>query len=351
MDFNELVASRAELEAAIREIQGKVTDLWRINHQQEEKIRDLEQKNEDQNAKFEATKHKLTRAEVVIRALESKVKTQKAHLDNLKELSQQQQDEIEALKTQEKSDHSKYATKISELKREKSVQAAKIAELQKARACEVSGFKANFSFLQSKLTLAESEYKDKIAELNDKNLKQKVKMRDCIKELQSQKNDQEAEIGTLKDHLKDKEDLIAQLLDASKTKDSSWETQSQRLTLLETQVETLEAERQSLESRSQELERKYSAETFRREKLQQQLKLNQYDVDQVHEIAQSLEFHFNSTYVRFSGDNKLHTKAELEEAYKEAQRLQDKRRALALARRMRIQEEEDRDGHAYSGEY
>ncbi|KAG5811116.1 hypothetical protein H9Q74_013709 [Fusarium xylarioides] len=351
MDFNELVASRSELEAAIREIQGKVTDLWRINHQQEEKIKDLEQKNEDQDAKFEATKHKLTRVEVVIRALESKVKTQKADLENLKELSQQQHETIKALKTKEKSNQLKYAAKISELKREKSVQAAKIAELQKAKTCEVSGVKANFSFLQSKLALAESEYKDKIAELNDKNLKQKVKMRDCIKELQSQKNNQEAEIETLEDHLKDKEDLIAQLLDASKTKDSSWETQSQRLTLLETQVETLEAERQSLESRKQKLERKYSAETFRREKLQQQLKLNQYDVDQVHEIAQSLEFHFNSTYVRFSGDNKLHTKAELEEAYMEAQRLQDKRRALALARRMRIQEEEDRDGHAFSGEY
>lgn len=31
----------------------------------------------------------------------------------------------------------------------------------------------------------ESEYKDNILELNNKNLKAKVKLRDCIKELQS----------------------------------------------------------------------------------------------------------------------------------------------------------------------
>ncbi|KAI1055424.1 hypothetical protein LB506_011460 [Fusarium annulatum] len=348
MDFNELVASRAELEAAIREIQGKVTHLWRINHQQEEKIKDLEKQNEDQNAKFEATKHKLTRTEVTIRALEAKVKLQKAQIEDLKEESQQQQDEIMALKTQEKRDQSKYTAKILELKKENVVQAAKIAELQTAKTCEVSGFKASFSFLQSKLRRTEKECENKITELNSKSLEQKVKMRDCIKELQSQKEDQEAEIEVLKDHLKDKEDLNAQLLDASKAKDSSWETQSQRLALLETQIETLEADKLRQESRSQELETKYSAETFRRERLQQQLKLSQYDVDQVHEIAQSLEFHFNSTYVRFSGDNKLRTKAELEEAYMEAQRLQDKRRALALARRMRIQEEEDLDSCAYS---
>ncbi|KAI1047433.1 hypothetical protein LB505_011729 [Fusarium chuoi] len=347
MDFNELVASRAELEAAIREIQGKVTHLWRINHHQEEKIKDLEKQNEDQNAKFEATKHKLTRTEVTLRALEAKIKLQKAHIEDLKEETRQKQDEIKVLKTQEKRDESKYAAKISELKKENAVQAAKIAELQKAKTCEVSGVKANLSFLQSKLRRVEEECENKIKELNSKNLKQKVKMRDCIKELQSQKEDQEAEIEVLKDHLKDKEDLITQLLDASQTKDSSWETQSQRLSLLETQIETLEADKLRQESRSQELETKYSAETFRREKLQQQLKLNQYDVDQVNEIAQSLEFHFNSTYVRFSGDNKMHTKAELEEAYLEAKRLQDKRRALALARRMRIQEEEDRDSCAY----
>ncbi|KAI1037720.1 hypothetical protein LB503_009490 [Fusarium chuoi] len=348
MDFNELVASRAELEAAIREIQGKVTHLWRINHQQEEKIKDLEKQNEDQNAIFEVTKHKLTRTEVTIRALEAKIKLQKAHIEDLKEESQQKQDEIKLLETQEKRDESKYAAKILELKKENAVQAAKIAELRKAKTCEVSVVKANFSFLQSKLRRVEEECENKIKELNSKNQKQKVKMRDCIKELQSQKEDQEAEIEVLKDHLKDKEDLISQLLDASQTKDSSWETQSQRLALLETQVETLEADKLRQESRSQELETKYSAETFRREKLQQQLKLNQYDVDQVNEIAQSLEFHFNSTYVRFSGDNKMHTKAELEEAYLEAKRLQDKRRALALARRMRIQEEEDRDSCAYT---
>ncbi|KAF5724588.1 hypothetical protein FMUND_631 [Fusarium mundagurra] len=336
MDFNELVASRAELEAAIREIQGKVTGLWRINHQQEEKIKDLEKQNEDQKAKFEVTKHKLTRTEATIRALETKVKLQKANIDDLRKECQQQQDEIKALKTQEKSDQLKYAAKVSELKRENSTQAAKVTELQKAKTCDVTGVKANFSFLQSKLTRAESEYKDKIAELNSKNLKQK--------------EDQESQIETLKDHLEDKENLIGQLLHSSQTKDSSCKTQSHRLALLEIQVENLEADKLRQESRSQELEAKYSVETFRREKLQQRLKLNQYDVDQVHEIAQSLEYHFNSTYVRFSGDNKLHTKAELEEAYMEAQRLQDKRRALALARRMRIQEEEDRDGHAFQEE-
>ncbi|KAF5978529.1 hypothetical protein FCOIX_5794 [Fusarium coicis] len=350
MDFNELVDSRAELEAAIGEAQGKVTGLWRINHQQEEKIKDLEKQNEDQNAKYEATKHKLTRTEVTIRALEAKVKLQKANIEDLKEKSQQQQDEITALKTQEKSEKLKYTAQISELKRGNSIQAAKIAELQKSGSCDVTGVKANFSFLQSKLTHAESQYKDKIEELSAKHLKQRVKMRDYIKELQSQKDDQVAEIDTLKDFLKDKEVLISQLLHASRSKDSSWETQSHRLALLEIQVETLEAEKVRLESRSQELETKYSVETFRREKLQKQLKLNQYDVDQVHEIAQSLEFHFNSTYVRFSGDNKLHTKAELEEAYMESQRLQDKRRALAIARRMRMQEEDDRDGNAYSEE-
>ncbi|KAF4494047.1 hypothetical protein FAGAP_9813 [Fusarium agapanthi] len=351
MDFNDLVASRAELEAAIREIQGKVTDLWRINHQQEEKIKDLEKQNEDQNVKFEATKHKLTRTEVTIRALEAKVKLQKAHLEDLKGESQQQRGVIKALKTQEQSNNLKYTAKVSELKREKSVQASEIAQLEKkAKTCEVSGVKANFSFLQSKFMRAEAECKDKITELNSKNLKQEVKMRDYIKELQSQKEDQEAKIEILKDHLKDKEDLITQLLDATQTKSSSWEAQSERLVLLETQVETLEADKQRQESRSEEFEMKYSAETFRREKLQKQLKLNEYDVDQVHEIAQSLEFHFNSTYVRFSGDNKLHTKAELKEAYKEARRLQDKRRALALARRMRFQEEEDRDRYACSEE-
>ncbi|KAF4435258.1 hypothetical protein FACUT_7287 [Fusarium acutatum] len=317
MNFDELMASRAELEAAIRD--------------QEEKIKDFEKHNEDQNAKIEATKHKLARTEVTIRALEAKVKLQKAHLDDLKEESQQQQDEIKALNTQERSDQLNYAAKISELKRNNAVQAAKIAALQKAKTCDVSGVKANFSFLQSKHTRAESEYKEKIADLNSKNLEQKVNMRDLIKELQTQKEDREAEIDTLKDHLKDKEDLISKLLDASQTEDSSWK-----------------AHAKSLEAKS--LKKKYSAETFRCEKLQQQLKLNQYDVDQVHEIAQSLEFHFNSTYVRFSGDHKLHTKAELEEAYMEAQRLQDKRRASALARRMRIQEEEDRDRYAYSEE-
>ncbi|EXL51779.1 hypothetical protein FOCG_07602 [Fusarium oxysporum f. sp. radicis-lycopersici 26381] len=144
---------------------------------------------------------------------------------------------------------------------------------------------------------------------------------------------------------------MSKLPDASQTKDSSWETQSQRLSLLETQVETLEADKRREESRSQELEIRYSTETFRRKKLQQQLNLNQYDVDQVNENVQILEFHFNSTYVRFSGDNKLHPKSELEEAYKEAQRLQGKRRGVALARRMRIQEEEDRESYAYSDEY
>ncbi|KAF5694809.1 hypothetical protein FDENT_937 [Fusarium denticulatum] len=350
MDFNEPVTSRAEIEAAIREIQGKVTGLWRINHQQEERIKDFEKQNEDQSAKFDATKHKLTRTEVTLRALESKVKVQKANIEDLKEKSQQQQDEITALKAQENSEKLKYTAQISELERENSIQAAKIAEVQKTKTCDVTGVKANFSFLQSKLTRAESEYKDKIEELSAKHLKQRVKMRDYIKELQSQKDDQVAEIETLRDHLRDKEKFISQLLHASQTKDSSWETQSHRLALLEIQVETLEADKLRLESRSQDLEMKYSEETFRREKLQKQLKLNQYDVDQVHEIAQSLEFHFNSTYVRFSGDNKLHTKAELEEAYMESQRLQDKRRALALARRMHMQEEEDRDRYAYSEE-
>lgn len=33
MDFNELVDSRAELEAAIREVQGKVTGLCHIKQQ------------------------------------------------------------------------------------------------------------------------------------------------------------------------------------------------------------------------------------------------------------------------------------------------------------------------------
>ncbi|KAF5686348.1 hypothetical protein FCIRC_2904 [Fusarium circinatum] len=350
MDFNELVASRAELEAAIREIQGKVTDLWRINHQQEGKIKELGKQNDDQNVKFEATKHKLTRTEITIRALEAKIKLQKAHIEDLKRESQQQQDEIKALKTQEQRNHLKHTAKVSELKREKSVQAFKIAQLEKAKTGEVSGVKANFSFLQSKLVRAEAECKDRITELNSKHLEQKVKMRDCIKELKSQKEDQEAEIETLKDHLRDKENLVAELLAASQTKDSSWETQSQRIALLEAQIEALEVDKRRQESRSEELEMKYSTETFRREKLQKQLKLNEYDVDQVHEIAQSLEFHFNSTYVRFSGDNKLHTKAELEEAYKEAQRLQDKRRALVLARRMRIREEEDRERSAYSEE-
>ncbi|KAK2688897.1 hypothetical protein QWA68_012150 [Fusarium oxysporum] len=348
MDFNELVASRTELEAAIREIQGKVTDLWRINQQQEEKIRDLEEQNEDRNVKFEATKTRLTRTEMTIRALEAKIKLQKAQNEDLKQESQQQQDEIKALKSQNKCDKREYATRVSELESENSFQTAKISELEMPKSCEASGVKANFSFLQSKLMRAEAEYKDKIKELNSKSLKQKVKLSNCIKELQRMNEDQEAEIEVLKDHLKDKENLISKLLGASQTKDSSWETQSQRLALLETQVETLEADKRCQESRSQELGMKYSAEIFRREKLQKQLKLNQYDVDQVHEIAQSLEFHFNSTYVRFSGDNELHTKSELEGAYKEAQRLQDKRRGLALARRMRIQEEEDRDGHAYS---
>ncbi|KAF5621053.1 uncharacterized protein FTJAE_11393 [Fusarium tjaetaba] len=350
MDFDELVDSRAELETAIREIQGKVTGLWRINHEQEQKIKDLEKQNEDQNVKYEATKHKLKRTEVTIRALESKVKLQKANIEGLKEKSQQQQDEITALKTQEKSEKLKYTVHISDLEKQNSIQAAKIAEVQKAKTCDVTGVKANFSFLQSKLTRAESEYKDKMEQLSAKHLKQRLKMRDYIKELQSQKDDQVAEIETLKDFLKDKEVLISQLLHASQTKDSSREAQSHRLALLEVQVETLEADKQRQEARSQELEAKYSVEAFRREKLQKQLKLNQYDVDQVHEIAQSLEFHFNSTYVRFSGDNKLHTKAELEEAYMESQRLQDKRRALALARRMRMQEVEDQDGNAYSEE-
>ncbi|KAF5573434.1 hypothetical protein FPANT_12374 [Fusarium pseudoanthophilum] len=350
MDLNELVDSRAELEAAIREIQGKVTGLWRINHEQEEKIKDLEKHNEDQKVKYEAAKHKLTRTEVTIRALESKVKLQKANIEDLKEKSQQQQDEITALKTQEKREKLKYIAQISELKKQNSIQAAKIAELQKYKSCNVTGVKANFSFLQSKLRLAESEHKEKIEELSAKHLRQRVKMRDYIKDLQSQKDDQIAEIETLKDFLKDKEVLISQLLHASQTKDSSRETQSRRLALLEIQAEALEADKVRLESRNQELETKYSVEAFRREKLQKQLKLNQYDVDQVNEIAQSLEFHFNSTYVRFSGDNKLHTKAELEAAYMESQRLQDKRRALALARQMRIQEEDDRDGSAYSEE-
>ncbi|EXK35824.1 hypothetical protein FOXG_14671 [Fusarium oxysporum f. sp. lycopersici 4287] len=314
MDFNELVASRAGLEAAIREIQGKVTDLWRINQQQEEKIRDLEEQNEDRN----------------------KIKLQKAQNEDLKQESQQQQDEIKVLKSQNKCDKREYATRVSELESENSLQTAKISELEMAKSCEASGVKANFSFLQSKLMRAETEYKDKIKELNSKSLKQKVKLSNCIKESQRMNEDQEAEIEALKDHLKDKEDLISKLLAPRKQR------------IHQTQVETLEADQRCRESRSQELEMKYSAEIFRREKLQKQLKLNQYDVDQVHEIAQSLEFHFNSTYVRFSGDNELHTKSELEGAYKEAQRLQDKRRGLALARRMRIQEEEDRDGHAYS---
>ncbi|KAF4953628.1 hypothetical protein FGADI_5964 [Fusarium gaditjirri] len=318
MDFNKVMASRAELEATIQEIQGKVTDLWRINHQQEEKIKDLEKQNQDRNIVFEATQTRLTRTEIVVRALEAKIKLQKAQNEDLKDA-------------------------VSELEIENLAQVVKICDLEKTKSSEGLGVKANFSFLQSKLVRAESEYKDKIEELNSKNLKQKTKMRDCIKELQGRNEDQEAEIQTLKDHLSDKENLISKLLGASQTKNSSWETLSQRLALLETQVETLEAEKLRQESRSEELEMRYSAETFRREQLQKQLKLNQYDVDQIHEIAQSLEFHFNSTYVRFSGDNKLFTKAELEEAYNEAQRLQEKRRGLALARRMRLQEEEDRD--------
>ncbi|KAK2124172.1 hypothetical protein NOF04DRAFT_1349645 [Fusarium oxysporum II5] len=308
-----------------------IGNLWRINQQQEEKIRDLEEQNEDRNVKFEATKTRLTRTEMTIRALEAKIKLQKAQNEDLKQESQQQQDEIKVLKSQNKCDKREYASRDSELESENSLQTAKISELEMAKSCEASGVKANFSFLQSKLMRAETEYKDKIKELNSKSLKQKVKLSNCIKELQRMNEDQEAEIEALKDLLKDKEDLISKLLGASQTKDSSWETQSQRLALLETQVETLEADHRCRESRSQELEMKYSAEIFR-----------------LHEIAQSLEFHFNSTYVRFSGDNELHTKSKLEGAYKEAQRLQDKRRGLALARRMRIREEEDRDGHAYS---
>ncbi|KAG7427841.1 hypothetical protein Forpi1262_v010979 [Fusarium oxysporum f. sp. raphani] len=227
MDFNELVASRTELEAAIREIQGKVTDLWRINQQQEEKIRDLEEQNEDRNVMFEATKTRLTRTEMTIRALEAKIKLQKAQNEDLKQESQQQQDEIKALKSQNKCDKREYATRVSELESENSFQTAKISELEMPKSCEASGVKANFSFLQSKLMRAEAEYKFKIKELNSKSLKQKVKFSNCIKELQRMNEDQEAEIEVLKDHLKDKEDLISKLLGASQTKDSSWETQSQ----------------------------------------------------------------------------------------------------------------------------
>ncbi|EXL71263.1 hypothetical protein FOPG_12993 [Fusarium oxysporum f. sp. conglutinans race 2 54008] len=251
MDFNELVAN-----------------LWRINQQQEEKIRDLEEQNEDRNVKFEATKTRLTRTEMTIRALEAKIKLQKAQNEDLKQESQQQQDEIKALKSQNKCDKREYATRVSELENENSPQTAKISELEMAKSCEASGVKANFSFLQSKLMRAEAEYKDKIKGLNRKSLKQKVKLSNFIKELQTMNKDQEAEIEALKDHLKDKEDLISKLLGASQTKDSSWETQSQRLALLETQVETLEADQRCQESRSQELEMKYSAEIFRREKSQ-----------------------------------------------------------------------------------
>ncbi|KAM0081569.1 hypothetical protein ACKRZS_006271 [Fusarium odoratissimum] len=241
MDFHELVASRVELEATIWEVQGKVTDLWRINQQPEERIKDLEKHNEDRNVKFEATKHRLTRTEVTIRALEAKVKIQKAHAEDLKEDFQQQQGEIKALKTQEKSDQLEYAAKVSELKRENSVQAVEIAELEKAKSNEASGVKANFSFLQSKLLRIEFEYKFKIAELNTKNLRQKVKMRDCIKEIQGKKADQEAEIETPKEHLQDKEDLISKLPDIVQTSESLQETQSQRVALLEAQIKTLEA--------------------------------------------------------------------------------------------------------------
>lgn len=62
-----------EHETTIREIQGKVIDLWRINQQQEEKVRDLEKQNEDRNVKFKTTKHKLIRTEVTTLALEAMV--------------------------------------------------------------------------------------------------------------------------------------------------------------------------------------------------------------------------------------------------------------------------------------
>jgi hypothetical protein len=350
MDFNELVNNKVELEATIREIEGKITDLWRINRQQEEKIKDLEKQNEDRNVKFEATKIMLTRTEITIRALEAKVKLQKAQNEDLKEKSGQQQDEIRALKTQSKCDKLEYAARVSELKSGNSVQAAKIAESEKAKSSEALGVKANFSFLQSKLLRVESEYKNKITELNAKNLRQEVEYREFIEVLQSSKDDYEAKIKAQEDDLKEKEDTISKLRIVLQTSESWRKTQSQRLVLLETQVGTLEAEKILQDSRSHELEMKYSTEIFRREKIQQQLKLSQYDVDQVHEVAQSLEFHFNSTYVKFSGGDKLHTKSELEKAYREAQRLQDKRRGIALARRLRIQEEEDRDSHAYSEE-
>ncbi|KAH7232262.1 uncharacterized protein BKA55DRAFT_598263 [Fusarium redolens] len=294
---------------------GKITDLWRINRQQEEKLKDLEKQNEDLNVKFEATKTRLTRTEITIRALEAKVKLQKAQNEDLKEKSRQQQDEIRA---------------VSELKSENSVQAAKIAESEKDKSSEALGVKPNFSFLQSKLLRVESEYKDNITELNAKNLRQEVEYREFIEVLKSSKEDYEAKIKAQEDDLKEKEDTISKLRIVLQTSESWRKTQSQRLVLLETQVETLEAEKILQDSRSQELEMKYSTEIFR--------------------LAQSLEFHFNSTYVKFSGGDKLHTKSELEEAYREAQRLQDKRRGMALARRLRIQEEEDRDSHAYSEE-
>lgn len=116
------------------------------------------------------------------------------------------------LKSQNKCDKREYATRVSELESENSLQTAKISELEMAKSCEASGVKANFSFLQSKLMRAETEYKDKIKELNSKSLKQKVKLSNCIKESQRMNEDQEAEIEALKDHLKDKEDLISKLL-------------------------------------------------------------------------------------------------------------------------------------------
>ncbi|KAF9771055.1 hypothetical protein IL306_011323 [Fusarium sp. DS 682] len=228
-----------------------------------------------------------------------------------------------------------------------------------------------------------SEYEDEIAELKAETMKQEEEYKDRIQELENKNEACQAEIEVLKADVKTKDEKMAKgrislqiseflsktppdnldldslmsyeedeaILPVQKDNIQEPETVDRGTKGLlaiikekDTIIQTMESDKLRQETKCHQHQTECNNEIFRREKVQERLKASQVDVKQLDEIAESLEFLFNSTYVKIPMENLvLSTQWELEKCYNDVQRLHEERRAFSLARKQRIQEEEERE--------
>ncbi|KAF4343971.1 hypothetical protein FBEOM_2078 [Fusarium beomiforme] len=277
-----------------------------------------------------------------------------------------------------------------DLERQLQQQKVEIVSL-KAQALEwETKFRAQFR----ELLRCGSEYEDVIAELKANAAKQEEEYKDRIHDLENKNLDYEADIEALKADVKTKDEKMAQARVHLQLSEFLTKTPSESLAVSDTLFEDLESLKFETSSEEEEAvfptkknnvqdskstdrgtkgllamikekdtiiqymtsdklrretmchehQTECNNEIFRREKVQEQLKASQVDVRQLDDLAEGLEFLFNSTYVKIPIENlPLETQWEFEKSYKDVQRLHEERRGLAYTRQQRIREEEERE--------